>query len=150
MTQVIRIRQRGWIAGRGVGLEEEEIRSDISAAERHRKPSTAPSHPIKSIPAHPPPRRLYLNNNRCSLATLLPFPSVHQTSIDWVHLVPCDASSQTLIYREINGLRNNKGLNALISTKPHPPTTITMQLTNGEPRTGRCAQPRYAAPGRWL
>lgn len=67
-------------------------------------------------------------------------PTVHQTSIDWVHLVPCDAFRQSLIYKEINGRHNNKGLNAPASMNlPHPPATqcIPMQPTNREPRSGR-------------
>lgn len=143
MTRVIRIRQRGWIAGWGV-VKEEKSRRDISAAKRHRKPSTAPSHPIRLIPAHPPLYGPYLNNN-CSVATLPPdaLPSAHQTSMAWVHLVPCDAFSQSLIYKEINGLHNNKGLNAQISMSlPHPSTTqfIPMQVTNRDPRSGHRLQ----------
>lgn len=58
-------------------------------------------------------------------------PSAHQTSIDWVHLVPCDAFSQSLIYKEINGLHNNTDPNASVSTGlPHPPTTNYFNATH--------------------
>lgn len=100
------------------------------------------------IPAHSPLCRPYLNNN-CSVATLPPdaLPSAHQTSMAWVHLVPCDAFSQSLIYKEINGLHNNKGLNAQISMSlPHPSTTqfIPMQVTNRDPRSGHVSSCRPA------
>lgn len=117
MTKVIRICQRGWIAGcagAGWGLKGESGR-DISSAEHQRKPSSTPSHPISSTPARRPPCRPYLNNNCLPDAATPPdaLPSAHQTSVDWVHLVPCDALSKSLIYKEINGPHNNKGLNGM-------------------------------------
>lgn len=122
-------------------MKEEKSRSDIRAAERHGNPSAAPSHPISSISAHRPLCRPYLNNNCAQSQACRPgaLPSVHQTSSDWVHLVPCDAFSQSLIYKEINGLPNNKSFNAQISVSlPHPYATqfIPMQVTNEEPRSG--------------
>lgn len=66
-----------WMDGRFGGLKEEKGRTDISPAKHHTKPSTAPSHPIRSIPAQPPLCRPYLNNNCCSDATpaaMMPFP----------------------------------------------------------------------------
>lgn len=48
--------------GRGEWIEEKN-RRDISVSEHQRKPSNAPSHPIRSILASQPLCRSYLNNN---------------------------------------------------------------------------------------
>lgn len=115
MTRVIRIRQCGWIAGWG-GWKKRKA-GEISA-----QPSVRGSHRLRL----PTPLGRFQHTRHCAVhiwiitaAQLQPYhpaalPSVHQTSIDWVHLVPCDAFSQSLIYKEINGLHNNKGLNASI------------------------------------
>lgn len=98
-----------------VGVERRGSGRDISSAEHQRKPSTTPSHPISSAAARRPPCRPD-RNNKClpDAAMLPPRPSsAHQTSRDWVHLVPCDALSKSLIYKEINGPHNNKGLNGM-------------------------------------
>lgn len=134
MTRAIKIRQCGWIAGwRGVERREKQ---EISA-----QPTIRESHRL-SLPT---PLSRFQHTRHCAIyiwiitaaqsQTYHPgdLPSVHQTSIDRVHLVPCDAFSQTLIYKEINGLHNNKDLNIPQSRRVFlifPQQFIPMQLTH--------------------
>lgn len=162
-----------WWVSRVVGRKRRGKKGrEISAAERQRKPSTAPSHSISLIPAHAPLCRPYLNNNCRSVATppprcpsfsapdqpgRAPFgtlwrfqPNSNLQRNKWPSVITRARAAQS---RRICRIRPQHNPERLANSEPKEWTSSSscgpaQLVTNGRPvGSRRCPQRGHSSPG---